>query len=315
MVGGAGRECGGWTKNHPCAYRSLEAHSSFQDSAEENWMTRLDLCLQQHSRLQLESAIFAVDCRLHLCCRLWQESAIFVFAADSGQSLPSSLQTLAGVCHLCLHCRLRSATAAPVPVARERDKPPAPQSWVPAAATQAKPPAHGPLQLWLAQAKLAQVLGACDQPEGGKPGSWACHRPYEKHHLIIEFKVIFPENGLLSPNELPLLEKVLPERKEVEETEELVEYYGPDGLTIMYPSRPGGTSTSSPLRLRPFESIGTLTDGRGEKAPHRGGPVNLDFTGQEVQRVRRATGRRWMRCFSMSSSSLLSILCRVSVAS
>ncbi|KAK1336323.1 hypothetical protein QTO34_004129 [Cnephaeus nilssonii] len=78
---------------------------------------------------------------------------------------------------------------------------------------------------------------------------------------------------------------------------------------------PAAVAVGMRHRLRPFESIGTLTDGRGEKAPHRGGPVNPDFTGQEVQRVRRATGRRWMRCFSMSSSSLLSILCRVSVAS
>ncbi|KAK1331930.1 hypothetical protein QTO34_007607 [Cnephaeus nilssonii] len=80
-------------------------------------------------------------------------------------------------------------------------------------------------------------------------------------------------------------------------------------------AQPSPETVAVGTRLRPFESIGTLTDGRGEKAPHRGGPVNPDFTGQEVQRVRRATGRRWMRCFSMSSSSLLSILCRVSVAS
>uniref|UniRef100_A0A8C7C1C6 Chaperone DnaJ C-terminal domain-containing protein n=1 Tax=Neovison vison TaxID=452646 RepID=A0A8C7C1C6_NEOVI len=45
-------------------------------------------------------------------------------------------------------------------------------------------------------------------------------RPYEKGHLIIEFKVHFPENGFLSPDKLSLLEILLPERKEVEETDE-----------------------------------------------------------------------------------------------
>ncbi|KAM8918793.1 LOW QUALITY PROTEIN: uncharacterized protein AAEQ78_026265 [Lycaon pictus] len=44
-------------------------------------------------------------------------------------------------------------------------------------------------------------------------------RPYEKGHLIIEFKVNFPENGFLSPDKLSLLEKLLP--KEVEETDEM----------------------------------------------------------------------------------------------
>ena len=47
------------------------------------------------------------------------------------------------------------------------------------------------------------------------------HRPYEKGRLIIEFKVNFPENGFLSPDKLSLLEKFLPERKEVEETDEM----------------------------------------------------------------------------------------------
>ena len=47
------------------------------------------------------------------------------------------------------------------------------------------------------------------------------HRPYEKGHLIIEFKVNFPENGFLSPDKLSLLENLLPERKEVEETDEM----------------------------------------------------------------------------------------------
>ncbi|XP_046940214.1 dnaJ homolog subfamily A member 1-like isoform X3 [Lynx rufus] len=46
-------------------------------------------------------------------------------------------------------------------------------------------------------------------------------RPYEKGCLVIEFKVNFPENGFLSPNKLSLLEKLLPERKEVEETDEM----------------------------------------------------------------------------------------------
>ncbi|XP_068839984.1 dnaJ homolog subfamily A member 1-like isoform X2 [Capricornis sumatraensis] len=47
------------------------------------------------------------------------------------------------------------------------------------------------------------------------------HRPYEKGCLIIEFKVNFPENGFLSPDKLSLLEKLLPERKEIEETDEM----------------------------------------------------------------------------------------------
>ena len=46
-------------------------------------------------------------------------------------------------------------------------------------------------------------------------------RPYEKGHLIIEFKVNFPENGFLSPDKLSLLEKLLPERKEVEYIDEI----------------------------------------------------------------------------------------------
>ena len=57
----------------------------------------------------------------------------------------------------------------------ERDKPPTPQSWMTMAAPVAwgrdKPPAHSPLQLRLAQAKLAWVLSACGQPEGGRLGS------------------------------------------------------------------------------------------------------------------------------------------------
>ncbi|KAK1331343.1 hypothetical protein QTO34_009296 [Cnephaeus nilssonii] len=50
-------------------------------------------------------------CRL--CCRLWPESAFFVFAAGSRQSLPSSssLQALARVCCLCLSCRLQLKSA------------------------------------------------------------------------------------------------------------------------------------------------------------------------------------------------------------
>ncbi|KAF3828388.1 hypothetical protein GH733_005085 [Mirounga leonina] len=46
-------------------------------------------------------------------------------------------------------------------------------------------------------------------------------RPYEKGRLITEFKVNFPENGFLSPDKLSLLEKLLPENKEVEETDEM----------------------------------------------------------------------------------------------
>ncbi|XP_045635572.1 LOW QUALITY PROTEIN: dnaJ homolog subfamily A member 1-like [Ursus americanus] len=44
-------------------------------------------------------------------------------------------------------------------------------------------------------------------------------RPHEKGCLIIEFKVNFPENGFLSPDKLSLLEKLLPEGKELEETD------------------------------------------------------------------------------------------------
>ncbi|ELK35208.1 Seven in absentia like protein 3 [Myotis davidii] len=51
--------------------------------------------------------------------------------------------------------------------AQERDKLHTLWSWMPAAAAQVKPPAHGPLQLRLVQVKPAQVLGACGQPEGG----------------------------------------------------------------------------------------------------------------------------------------------------
>ncbi|XP_045304461.1 dnaJ homolog subfamily A member 1-like [Leopardus geoffroyi] len=46
-------------------------------------------------------------------------------------------------------------------------------------------------------------------------------RPCEKGHLIIEFEVNFPENAFPSPDKLSLLEKLLPERKEVEETDEM----------------------------------------------------------------------------------------------
>ncbi|ELW64145.1 N-chimaerin [Tupaia chinensis] len=46
-------------------------------------------------------------------------------------------------------------------------------------------------------------------------------RSYEKGRLLIEFKVNFPENGFLSPDKFSLLEKLLPERKEVEETDEM----------------------------------------------------------------------------------------------
>ncbi|KFO32247.1 DnaJ like protein subfamily A member 1 [Fukomys damarensis] len=46
-------------------------------------------------------------------------------------------------------------------------------------------------------------------------------RPYEKSGLIVEFKVNFPENGFVSPDKLTLLEKLLPERKRVEETYEM----------------------------------------------------------------------------------------------
>ncbi|KAF1494151.1 hypothetical protein FQV17_0011550, partial [Megadyptes antipodes antipodes] len=46
-------------------------------------------------------------------------------------------------------------------------------------------------------------------------------RPYEKGRLIIEFKVNFPGSGFLSSDKLYLLEKLLPARQEVEETEEM----------------------------------------------------------------------------------------------
>ncbi|KAG8516739.1 DnaJ subfamily A member 1 [Galemys pyrenaicus] len=47
------------------------------------------------------------------------------------------------------------------------------------------------------------------------------HKAYEKCSLIIKFKVNFPENGFLFPDRLSLLEKLLPERKEVDETDEM----------------------------------------------------------------------------------------------
>ena len=46
-------------------------------------------------------------------------------------------------------------------------------------------------------------------------------RLYEKGPLINEFKVNFPENGFPSFHKLSLLEKLLPERTEVEETVEM----------------------------------------------------------------------------------------------
>ncbi|XP_074787731.1 dnaJ homolog subfamily A member 1 isoform X3 [Athene noctua] len=46
-------------------------------------------------------------------------------------------------------------------------------------------------------------------------------RPYEKGRLIIEFRVNFPESGFLSSDKLSLLEKLLPTRQEIEETEEM----------------------------------------------------------------------------------------------
>ncbi|NXS39339.1 DNJA1 protein, partial [Balaeniceps rex] len=46
-------------------------------------------------------------------------------------------------------------------------------------------------------------------------------RPYEKGCLIIEFKVNFPGSGFFSSDKLYLLEKLLPARQEVEETEEM----------------------------------------------------------------------------------------------
>ncbi|XP_042557234.1 dnaJ homolog subfamily A member 1-like [Dipodomys spectabilis] len=63
-----------------------------------------------------------------------------------------------------------------------------------------------------------------------KPGDITCvlsegmptyRQPYEKGCLIIEVKVNFPENGFLSSDKPSLLEKLLPERKEVEETNEM----------------------------------------------------------------------------------------------
>lgn len=47
------------------------------------------------------------------------------------------------------------------------------------------------------------------------------HRAFEKHHLIIKFKVNFPENGFLSHDKLSQLGKLLPDRKEIEEIDEM----------------------------------------------------------------------------------------------
>ncbi|ELW47558.1 DnaJ like protein subfamily A member 1 [Tupaia chinensis] len=63
-----------------------------------------------------------------------------------------------------------------------------------------------------------------------KPGDIICvlnegmliyHRSYKKDCLVIKFKENFPENDFLSPDKLSLLEKLLPEREEVEESEEM----------------------------------------------------------------------------------------------
>lgn len=45
-------------------------------------------------------------------------------------------------------------------------------------------------------------------------------RPYEKGRLIIEFQVNFPSGGFISADKLPLLEKLLPSRKVMEESED-----------------------------------------------------------------------------------------------
>lgn len=133
----------------------------------------------------------------------------------------------------------------------------------------------------------------------------------------------------------------------------------PCSSVITYPTRPGGTATSSPRRLRPRKdasspgrgrrratvtpdarpsgaspgaavpatsggprapgalapllaeesptparglpgavvppralTVGTLADGWGEEAPHRGGPANRDLAGQKVQRDGGGTAQR-----------------------
>ncbi|CAJ0941119.1 unnamed protein product [Ranitomeya imitator] len=46
-------------------------------------------------------------------------------------------------------------------------------------------------------------------------------RPCEKGRLIIEFQVNFPSSGFISADKLPLLEKLLPSRKVIEENEDM----------------------------------------------------------------------------------------------
>uniref|UniRef100_A0A803JUZ0 DnaJ heat shock protein family (Hsp40) member A1 n=1 Tax=Xenopus tropicalis TaxID=8364 RepID=A0A803JUZ0_XENTR len=46
-------------------------------------------------------------------------------------------------------------------------------------------------------------------------------RPYDKGRLIVQFQVNFPASNSISPDKLPLLEKLLPARKEIEETEDM----------------------------------------------------------------------------------------------
>ncbi|EHB16513.1 DnaJ-like protein subfamily A member 1 [Heterocephalus glaber] len=55
---------------------------------------------------------------------------------------------------------------------------------------------------------------------GLNEGMQIYHGPKEKHSLVTEFKVNFPENALRFPDEISLPEK-LPERKEVDETDEM----------------------------------------------------------------------------------------------
>ena len=73
----------------------------------------------------------------------------------------------------------------------------------------------------LASMSLGQIVKHGDIKCVLNEGMPIYRRPYEKGRLIIEFKVNFPENGFLSPDKLSLLEKLLPERKEVEETDEM----------------------------------------------------------------------------------------------
>ncbi|KAK1346866.1 hypothetical protein QTO34_000726 [Cnephaeus nilssonii] len=115
--------------------------------------------------------------------------------------------------------RSQAPAAVPVPAARERDKPHALWAQTPVAATQAKPPTHGPLRMRQAQGKLAQVLGVCGRPEGGKLGSRLSFRiegPLKSFTDKKKLKELITTKPVLHE----MLKGILEEEQEEEEEEE-----------------------------------------------------------------------------------------------